>query len=231
MKKLAKILSLSLTLVMCTIILTACSVSIDNMKKKYEDDGYTVEVAEKDELAQFATKIDLNADDIEWGFIADKTSNSAMVICFKDVQTAEKAEGAIKTILESSLGSAPGYTPRPTIEVKRDDKVITIATSTTDEIDDENDIQKKYEDAGYTVEVATKEDLADFASTINAKAEDIEWGFTATKTLNIAIVACFKDAEKAEKTMEQLKTAPMLSMKLEGKVLYVASTDIALNAK
>ncbi len=113
MKKLAKILSLSLALVMCAVILTACGATADSMKKKYEDAGYKVETATKEDLAEYAED-----GEVEWGIIATKKLNIATVICFKDAKDAEAAEKEIN-----------GMTTIVPVKVKRDGKVLTIGTT------------------------------------------------------------------------------------------------------
>ncbi|MBQ9805377.1 MAG: hypothetical protein IJW49_02555 [Clostridia bacterium] len=57
-----KILSLALVVVLLLACFTACG-SIDSYADKLEEAGYKVEVVEEDEIAEYADKMGLNADE------------------------------------------------------------------------------------------------------------------------------------------------------------------------
>ncbi len=106
MKKLAKILSLSLALVMCAVILTACGspTKLEDMKKRYEDKDYKVVVivSEKD-----------NNETIKWSMTATPKADSVLgaagslaktvtVTCYKNKEDAQKAYDALKDVAEEN---------------------------------------------------------------------------------------------------------------------------------
>ena len=114
MKKLAKILSFTLAIVMCAVVLTACGNVADSAKNKYEDANYTIETLEIKDLKTYG-----GSNEIKWAFRATKTENSkihsATIVCLVDNTAAEEyASMAKKT---------------PLVQVKQLENVVVLASS------------------------------------------------------------------------------------------------------
>ena len=81
-----KKLKIVLLLALCSVMLacTACAPSMDSLKKKFEDEGYTVITVTADTLKSLG----LESEDIESGMNATKISltdpNTVTIIWFKD---------------------------------------------------------------------------------------------------------------------------------------------------
>ena len=106
MKKLAKILSLSLALIMCAVVLTACGspTKLEDMKKRYEDKGYTVTVLveEKDnnETVKWSISAMPKADSLT-GVVGSLTK-SATVTCYKNKDDAQEAYFDLTDVAEEN---------------------------------------------------------------------------------------------------------------------------------
>ncbi len=106
MKKLAKILSLSLALVMCAVILTACGspTKLEDMKKRYEDKNY--------EVAVLISEND-NNETIKWSMTATPKPDSLLgaaeslaktvtVTCYKNNDDAKAAYDKLTDVAEEN---------------------------------------------------------------------------------------------------------------------------------
>lgn len=100
MKKLAKVLSLSLALAMCAICLTACAATAESVTKKYEKADYKVATLKAEDVAKVIP--DVEKGEIEWVVKATKGLTSATVIGFKTKEAAEDAEKLAKALLQKT---------------------------------------------------------------------------------------------------------------------------------
>ena len=90
-----KKLKIVLLLALCSVMLacTACAPSMDSLKKKFEDEGYSVLTVTADDLRSLG----LESEDIESGMIANKMIiNTVTIIWFKDSGKAKDLPNSVR---------------------------------------------------------------------------------------------------------------------------------------
>ena len=114
MKKFLAITSVIVLAIVLATMLMACSPSVDSLKKKYEDKGYTV--------------LDLSADDadteaeVKYVFGANKGIETVTVVCFANGDDAKKYYEEAKEGIEKlgSVGEA--------MDVKKSGNAVAVGT-------------------------------------------------------------------------------------------------------
>lgn len=81
MKKIIAVLTI---LLICTVALCACTPNVDQLKKKYEDNGYKVDVVD---FGEINTKVE--NEKIEYSFSARKGDIEVSVLAFSSVDDAK----------------------------------------------------------------------------------------------------------------------------------------------
>ena len=122
--KMTKIVSLLLVVVLCVAMLAACG-GMDSYAKKLEKAGYTVEVAEEDDLADSNEYLALMGieGELTGGLEAEKDSEGVFIYEFDKAATAE-------AFVEIMGGEYEDYG----MKIEQDGKIVIMGTEAAVEV-------------------------------------------------------------------------------------------------